>query len=129
MSKVHPVGIDYLVRFERDKADFVKLMPDKKLEKERLPWGFYGYTYLGQGKVWLNELLDQVPDFKYEVDVHECGHGNWEYRTRVVSKDRVKEESRDSIILRLRKEQEDDNIKMAVNRYYLPNYQNYKKIA
>lgn len=130
VSKNNPVGIDYLVRFERDKVDFVKMMPDKKLEKERLDWGFFGYTYLGHNQAWLNESLDQTPEFKYEVDVHECGHCNWEYRTRIVSKDRVKEEPRESIITRLRKEREDYDIMMAVSKNYNNLYhQDHKKSA
>jgi len=97
----NPVGLDYLVRNERIKKDFSRLVQDKRLEKERLPWGFYGWTTLIGNGAYLNELLDQVPDFKREVDDHECSHCNWEYRTRVISKDRVREESREDIIKRL----------------------------
>lgn len=101
MIDANPVGIDYIVRNERMKTDHTNKIPDKRVFKERMPWGLFGYTYLGEGKQWLNELLDQVPDFKREVDLHEAIHTNDEYETRVVSRDMLKEESRSEIIKRI----------------------------
>ena len=102
IEEVHPVGINYKVRFERAKQDHTNKIPDKKLEKERLPWGFYGYTYLGHNKMWLNELLDQTPALKRETDVHEAIHTNDEYETRVISRDMIKEEPIERIIKRIK---------------------------
>ena len=101
LQEANPVGVDYLVRNERTNKDFTRVMPDKRIENVKLPWGFYGYTYLNHDKAWLNERLVEVPEFKYEVDAHECGHCSWEYRTRVVIKDRVKQETREDILKRL----------------------------
>ena len=98
--EANPVGIDYQVRNELAKQDFTNRI-DKFMEKERLPWGFFGYTYLGQGKMWLNYRLDETPEFKKEVEVHEAIHTPDEYETRVISKDMIKQESRESIIKRL----------------------------
>ena len=102
LLEANPVGIDYLVRNERAKQDHTNKAPNKQLEKERLPWGFYGYTYLGHNQMWINELLDYTPEFKKEVEVHEAIHTDNEYETRVISRDMVKEEPREEIIKRLR---------------------------
>ena len=101
MIDANPVGIEYLVRNERMRADHTNKIPDKRVEMARMPWGLFGYTYLGEGKQWLNELLYQTPDFKREVDLHEAIHTNDEYETRVVSKDMLREESRAEILKRI----------------------------
>jgi hypothetical protein len=54
--------------------------------------------------MWLNELLDYTPEFKKEVEVHEAIHTDNEYETRVISRDMVKEESREEIVKRLLRE-------------------------
>ncbi len=101
LHEANPVGIDYLVRNERVKKDFTRLIPDKKVEKERLPWGFFGYTYLGGNKQWLNELLDYTPELKEEVDVHEGIHTNDESETIYVSRWMCEKESREEIVKRI----------------------------
>lgn len=85
LIEANPVGIEYMVRNERAKEDFTNLV-DKTVTKERLPQGLFGYTYLGMGKMWLNETLDQTPEFKKEVDLHEAIHTNDERETRYLSK-------------------------------------------
>lgn len=101
LHESHPVGINYIVRNERMKQDHTNKVPHKVMEKEQLPWGFYGYTYLGHNKMRLNTLLDQTPQLKREKDVHEAIHTPDEYETRVVSRDMVKEEPREDIIKRV----------------------------
>ncbi len=85
LIEANPVGIEYMVRNERGKEDFTNLI-DKNVTKERLPWGFFGYTYLNHSRSWLNELLDQTPEFKKEVDLHEAMHTPDELETRYISK-------------------------------------------
>jgi len=85
-NKYKPIDsarVKYLLDREKSLVDFTNRIPDKVIEKERLPWGFYGYTYLGHNKAWLNERLDETPEKKEETDNHECGHTNWEYETKV----------------------------------------------
>lgn len=86
LLEANPVGIEYLVRNERNKQDHTNKAEGKHVTKEQMPWGLFGYTYLGMGKQWLNELLDQTPDFKKEVDVHEAIHTNDELETRYLAK-------------------------------------------
>jgi hypothetical protein len=102
--EANPVGIDYLVRNERIKQDHTNKAEGKHVTKEQMPWGLFGYTYLGMGKQWLNDLLDQTPEFKKEVDLHEAIHTNDEYETRVISKDMLDIESRGEILGRLLKD-------------------------
>jgi len=108
LSRVHPVGIDYFVRNERIKNDFTRFMENKEIEWIRAGWGApHGFTYR-QGKIYLNESLKEKPEFKYEVDVHECGHCPIESVTRYISKEQVKEESREEIVKRLPDKDFDD---------------------
>lgn len=110
LSRVHPVGIDYKVRNERDRKDVTKFGQNKVIEWIRADWGApYGFTYIGHNKIWLNESLKETPEFKYEVDVHECGHCPIESVTRYISREQVKEESREEIIKKL--PDKDDNDK------------------
>jgi hypothetical protein len=102
LSKAHPVGIDYLVRNEQLRNDFTRFIPAKAIEWIRADWGApHGYTYIGHNKAWLNELLQQTPEFKKEVDAHECDHCPVELTTRYISRERVKEEPREDIKKRL----------------------------
>jgi hypothetical protein len=78
----NPVGIEYLVRNRRMQEDHTNKIPDKTITMERLPWGFFGYTYLGMGKAWLNDKLPEDPEFKKKVDYHEVAHTNDELETR-----------------------------------------------
>jgi len=100
IAETHPVGIEYLVRNERLKQDHTNKI-DKMVEKVRLKWGFFGYTYLGEGKMWINESLDYTPELKREVEVHEAIHTNDEYETRLISRDMVKREQREDILKRI----------------------------
>ena len=61
----------------------------------------FGDTYLAHNKARLNSRLEETLEFKEEVDVHECAHCNWEYRTKAISRDRAKKESREDIIKRI----------------------------
>ena len=73
----------YLLDREKSLVDFTNRIPDKTIEKVNLPWGFYGYTYLGHNRAWLNERLDETPEKKTNTDMHEVSHTDWEYETRV----------------------------------------------
>jgi hypothetical protein len=75
----------YLLDRERSLIDFTNRIPDKAIEKVNLPWGFYGYTYLGHNKAWLNYRLDETPEKKQNTDLHEVWHTDWEYETRVLT--------------------------------------------
>ena len=101
MRKANPTGLDYLIRNERHKQDHTNKVPNKTLTKEKLPWGFYGYTYQQHTRMWLNNLLDYTPDFKEEVEVHEAIHTPNEYETREIAEDMVKKESREDILKRI----------------------------
>ena len=102
ISKANPVGIDYLVRNERIKNDCTRLIPAKTIEWFRADWGApHGYTYIGHNKAWLNEYLKETPEFKEEVDAHECDHCPVELTTRYIARERVKEEPREEIVKRL----------------------------
>ena len=111
VHETNPVGIDYLVRNIRKQQDHTHKVPNKKLEKERLPWGFHGYTYLQDSKMWINELLDYTPDLKFETEIHEAIHTDDEYETRIISKDMVKIESRESIIRKIMENYQSKNYK------------------
>ena len=96
IQEANPVRIDYLVRNEEIKNDFTRLIPAKTIEWVRVPWGApYGYTYIGHNKAWLDERLKEKPEFKEEVDVHECDHCPVELRTRYIAWERVKKEPRE----------------------------------
>jgi len=100
-KKADSARMKYLLDLEKSKVDFTNRIPDKVIEKERLPWGFYGYTYLGHNKAWLNERLDETPDKKYNTDLHEVIHTENEYETRVLTDwmlDTNKEKLRKKII-------------------------------
>jgi len=101
LLEANPVGIEYFVRNERIRNDCTRFIPAKTIEWVREPWGLYGYTIIDHNKAWLNELLKQTPDFKKEVDAHECDHCSVELTTRYIARERVKEESREEIVKRL----------------------------
>jgi len=84
-KKRESVDMYYLLRREHSLKDFTNRIPDKIIEKVRLPWGFYGYTYLGHNKAWLNYRLDETPDKKENTDLHEAIHTDNEYETRVLT--------------------------------------------
>ncbi|MBW2982122.1 hypothetical protein KY343_04540 [Candidatus Woesearchaeota archaeon] len=77
--------IKYLLDRERSLVDFTDRGPDKVIEKVRLPWGFYGYTYLGHNKIWVNDRLDETPEKKKKTYWHEFRHTDTEYETRVLT--------------------------------------------
>jgi len=98
---VHPVGIEYLVRLERSRSDHSHKVPNKHMVKENLPWGYFGWTYVGHNKMYINERLDETPELKAETMIHEAIHTDDEYETRILSREIIKEESRKSIMKRL----------------------------
>jgi hypothetical protein len=100
-KNTNPVGLEYHIRNQRLKSDFSQNIPAKQLNKEALPWGFYGYTYLQHDKIWLNKDLDYTPEFKKEVEIHESIHTNDEYETRVISRHMAEEEDKEETMKRI----------------------------
>ena len=84
-KKVDSARMKYLLDREKSLVDFTNRIPDKTIEKVNLPWGFYGYTYLGHNKAWLNYRLDETPEKKKNTDLHEVWHTDNEYETRVLT--------------------------------------------
>ncbi|MBW2966286.1 hypothetical protein KY342_04240 [Candidatus Woesearchaeota archaeon] len=75
----------YLLNREKSLIDFRNRIPDKTIEKVRLPWGFYGYTYIGHNKAWLNDRLDEKPEQKERTDYHEVIHPPDEYEAIILT--------------------------------------------
>ena len=96
-KKREPINIYYLIKREHSLNDFTNRIPDKKIEMVRLPWGFYGFTYLGQNKAWLNDLLDQVPYQKRKTDIHEVIHTDNEYETRLITEWMLEKEPEEKV--------------------------------
>ncbi|MBD3249593.1 hypothetical protein GF336_06120 [Candidatus Woesearchaeota archaeon] len=76
--------IEYIIGKEKKKQDFTHSVPDKRMEKERLPSGLYGYTFLGLDYMAINDNLD--PEQSYKTQVHEAIHTEDEYETRQLEK-------------------------------------------
>ena len=115
-KKREPISIYYLIKREHSLKDFTNRIPDKIIEKVRLPWGFYGYTYIGHNKAWLNELLDQVPYMKQKTDLHEVIHPPDEYEARVLTDWMLEREP-------------DEKVKEKVLKADFSQNKEYKKVA
>ncbi len=72
--------IGYVVDREMKKQDFTSLVPLKRMEKEKMSPGLYGYTFLGLDYMAINDNLD--PEQSYRTQVHEAIHTEDEYETR-----------------------------------------------
>jgi hypothetical protein len=77
---VDSARLKYLLDVEIAKVDFTMRMPDKRMEKLRLPMALRGFTYLGFDYMAINDNLQ--PDEDYKTQCHEAGHTEWEYGTR-----------------------------------------------
>ena len=75
--------LDYIVAESLRKEDFTNLVPNKRMEMVKLPAGFYGYTFLGQNYMAINDNLP--PARSHETQVHEAIHTPDEYETRVLT--------------------------------------------
>ena len=64
-------------------VDFTDRVPEKRMRKERLPSGLYGYTSLGLDYMVINDNLSFDQDYKTQV--HEAIHTENEYETRVLT--------------------------------------------
>jgi len=71
----------YLIDWIKSRVDFSNRIPDKFMEKENLPAGLYGFTWLGNNQMRINDNLSYEQDQKTQL--HECIHTNDEYETRV----------------------------------------------
>lgn len=121
IQKANPVGIDYLVRNEQIKEDFTSRLPAKQIIWIRVPWGQpYGATRIGDNKEWLDEKLKEVPEFKEEVDNHECDHCPIELNTRYIAWERVKKQSREEIIEKVKDQYDEEKLLSLVTYYQKP---------
>lgn len=104
------ITIEYLARIQVSKNDFSDRI-DKVVKKVNLPPGFYGYTFLGENTMYINDNLD--PEQDYKTQIHEAIHTTDEYETRIleklISKD-IKEEIEQKIRLIRDEEKDKDNI-------------------
>jgi hypothetical protein len=71
--------LEYLSQIEMSKIDFTNRV-DKRVNKVELPQGFYGYTFLGGGEMYINNKL--LPEDNFKTQVHEAIHTDDEYETR-----------------------------------------------
>ena len=90
----------YHARWKAERRDTTKLIPGKTMELRKMPAGLYGYTFLGQNYMAINQ--DLTHDFKYEVIVHESIHTPDEYETRVITWWMLDEEAADFHLLEQR---------------------------
>ena len=72
----------YLEKLKELKKDFTGIA-DKHMEKKFLPDGLFGYTWLNDVKMVINESISSYQSFKTQV--HEAIHTEWEYQTRVLT--------------------------------------------
>ena len=70
----------YLIDWIKSRIDFSNRIPDKFMKKEPLPRGLYGYTWLGNNQMRINDNLSYEQNQKTQL--HECIHTNDEYETR-----------------------------------------------
>ena len=75
----------YLKRRQDALHDFTDRVPGKNLETFPVSGneGIYGYTFLGDIKVWRRD--DLSGNFAKMVDIHECIHTPDEYETRILT--------------------------------------------
>ncbi len=90
----------YRAAWKAERRNFTKLVPNKTMELMRMPVGLYGYTFLGQNYMAINQNL--VGKFKYEVIVHESIHTPDEYETRVLTWWMMEDEELDPHLLEQR---------------------------
>lgn len=71
-------------------TDFTNRIPDKRMQKVRLPPDFYGYTFLDLDYMAINDNL--LPEQNYKTQVHEAIHTPNEYDTRRLTEWMLEEE-------------------------------------
>ncbi len=74
---------NYSKRIRKAKRDFTMLVPNKRLQRMKMPAGLYGFTYLGHDFMAINDSL--LPAKNYETQVHEAIHTPDEYETRLLT--------------------------------------------
>lgn len=73
--------LDYRVKQDIVKIDFSHII-DKRVHKEPMPKGLYGYTYINSGEMYINDSLSEEQNYKTQV--HEAIHTDDEYETRIL---------------------------------------------
>ncbi len=77
-----PFG-NYMQKLEESRQDFTNLAPNKWVEKMPLSPGFYGFTYLGEQWMGVNDNL--LPAQNFKTQLHEAIHTDNEYETRLIT--------------------------------------------
>ncbi|MCK4588918.1 MAG: hypothetical protein KAT77_00620 [Nanoarchaeota archaeon] len=85
-------GKQYLEEWRRARGDFSDNIPSRLIIEFPVSGneGLYGQTiWPNDGRIWRREDLRET--YKgVETDIHECNHDEWEYRTRLITREHMK---------------------------------------